>query len=207
MTIPTFPVLTGRAWPFTRTTLWSTTKETAFNGASTAFSNWSYPRYQWTLNHAYLGSGSINGATSNTDWQTLAGFYDQMQGSSGLFQFAFAEDSSVTTQAFGTGNGSTVGFQLARTLGGATCPVYAWLTASIFVNGVLKTLTTDYTIDAYGFVTFVVAPGNTLPLTWTGTYNWYCRFDDDSIDFSNVMTRIWAAPKLSFTSVKFGSAV
>lgn len=204
MTVPTFPVLTGQGWPFVRATIWSTSREVSFNGTSTAFPNWSYPRYQFTLNYGFLGAGNINGL-SNTDWQTLAGFYDQMLGGAALFQFNVPDDTSVTSQAFGTGNGTTTKFQLVRTLGGATCPVYAILTSVIKDNGVTKTPVTDYTIDDYGMVTFVVAPVNTHALTWTGTYNWYCRFDDDNVEFTNVMTRIWTCTKLSFTTVKFGT--
>lgn len=207
MTIQSFPTLSGQAWPVTRKTLWSTASETAFNGASTAFSNWSYPRYQYTLSFNYLGSGILNGAASNTDWQTLAGFYDQMQGSSGLFKFTFTDDSTVTAQAFGTGDGSTTTFQLKRTLGSATCPIYAYTTATIFDNGVQKTVTTDYTIDSYGLVTFTSAPTNGHALTWTGTYGWYCRFDSDNIDFSNDMSKIWSSKSISFTTVKFGTGV
>lgn len=204
MTVPTFPVLAGQGWPFTRTSMWSTSRETAYNGTTAAFPNWSYPRYQFTLNFGFLGAGNINGQT-NTDWQTLSGFFDQLFGGAALFQINIPNDTSVTTQAFGTGDGSTTKFQLVRTLGGATCPVLALLTAAIFDNGVLKTAGVDYTIDNFGVVTFTSAPVNTHALTWTGTYNWYCRFDDDTLELSNIMTNIWECKKLTFTTVKFGS--
>lgn len=123
--VPQLPSLVGQAWPVTRTTLWSATKETAFNGASVAYSNWSYPRYKWTLSYNYLGAGNINGQT-NTDWQTLSGFYDRMQGSANLFQYSDPDDCQVAAlQQFGTGDGVTTGFQLSRIQGFATSPVFA----------------------------------------------------------------------------------
>lgn len=204
MTVPTFPSLVGLGFPVDRKTLWSTARETAWNGTSAAFPNWSYPRYQFTVHFEFLGSGTVNGVV-NTDWQTLSGFFDQLFGGAALFQINIPDDSVATNQAFGTGDGVTTKFQLVRTMGVATCPVYSIQTSVIKDNGVTKTPITDYTIDNFGVVTFVVAPVAGHALTWTGTYDWYCRFDDDTLDFSNIFPSIWSCPKLTFTTVKFGS--
>ena len=41
----------------------------------------------------------------------------------------------------------------------------------VAVNGVLQTVSTDYTLDPdTGLVTFVVAPGNGLTVTWGGEF-------------------------------------
>lgn len=94
-----------------------------------------------------------------------------------------------TPNQFGTGDGSTTVFGLYKTYtsGGVNRtrrivkPVSA--TVSIYKNGVLQTLTTDYTIDyATGIVTFVSAPTNGHALTWTGRFDVPVRFATDFFD-------------------------
>lgn len=96
-----------------------------------------------------------------------------------------------TPNNFGTGDGTTTAFGLYKTYtsGGVTRtrrivkPVSG--TVSIYKNGVLQTLTTDYTIDhATGIVTFVSAPTNGHALTWTGRFHVPVRFATDFFDVS-----------------------
>ena len=64
-------------------------------------------------------------------------------------------------QSAGTGNGVLTAFTLSN-------PPIVADSQSVYVNGVLKTETTDYTIvDATGVITFLVAPADTLPITAT----------------------------------------
>jgi uncharacterized protein (TIGR02217 family) len=56
-------------------------------------------------------------------------------------------------------------------------------TIKVYNNGVLQTLTTDYTIDATtGIVTFVSQPTIGHTLTWTGAFDVPARFDFDMPD-------------------------
>ena len=49
------------------------------------------------------------------------------------------------------------------------------------MNGVPKTITTDYSIDATtGIVTFVSQPSVGAPLTWTGEFDVPVRFGADT---------------------------
>jgi hypothetical protein len=50
--------------------------------------------------------------------QTLLGFYNARQGSFDTFLFTDPDDSSITGQQIGIGDGSTKTFQLLRALGG-----------------------------------------------------------------------------------------
>ena len=74
-------------------------------------------------------------------------------------------------------------------------------TSSIATTNATVTLT-DYAINNAGLVTFSVAPLTSAALTWTGTYNWYARFDDDSIQLNNFMYQFHELKKLTFTTVK-----
>jgi uncharacterized protein (TIGR02217 family) len=196
MTLPVFPTLIGLTYPVIRRPVWRTIKQESLSGKRTRLPMRVIPQWQYELPYDMLRSDSVN-----LEWQTLLGFYNSVLGAAYLFQFNDVDDNAVTTQSFGTGDGTTTQFQLVRSLGGFIEPVYAVNGApSIFVNGVLKTVTTDYTIGSTGVVTFVVAPGNTLPLTWTGSYYWLARFDDDQEDFSKFMNKFWELKKVTFTT-------
>lgn len=199
MTTPTFPTLRGMTKPIGWKPIWSTQAESAFSGQDARFPNWSYPKYRVEIPFSYLRADS-----AETDWQTLLGFYNSVYGPANLFQFMFSEDggpnSGVTNQSFGTGDNTTTRFQLVRTLGGFSEPVF--LPTGVPVIKVSGTPTLAFTIDAFGRVTFSVAPAAAAPLTWTGTWNWYCRFEDEDADFSNFAYKFWDLKKLSFTTQK-----
>src|SRR6185312_13590332 len=175
MTIPTFPSLIGIAWPVKRSPLWSTLKQPAISGLETRFPLWSLPRWKYSLTYDLLRSDAVN-----LEWQTLVGFFNEVQAAAGqLFQFTDQNDNAVTNQSFGTGDGATTAFQLVRAMGGFVEPVLAVTgTPTIKDNGATVSAA-NYTIGSSGIVTFTTAPLSGHALTWTGSFNWYCRFDND----------------------------
>ncbi len=77
-------------------------------------------------------------------------------------------------------------------------------TILIAVNSVTQTEITDYTIDyGEGEVTFVVAPGNALTVTWGGAFYIPVAFEDDffpqNIDFNDIRS----IPDIPLMEVKF----
>ncbi len=205
MTVPNYPTLVGLHLPVKRTAEWQTDVQLSVGGKRTAFARQAYPRYNWELTYQFLRSDS-----TNLELQTLQSFYNMVNGRANLFTYQDSEDYTVTAQSFGTGDGSTTAFQLVRAMAGTgsytfTEPVFAPVTgAQIFKNAVLQTLTVDYTISTLGLVTFTAAPANGLPLTWTGTFRYYCRFTDDTADFEKIFaTPIWELRKISFSSELF----
>jgi hypothetical protein len=100
---------------------------------------------------------------------------------------------------FGTGTGTQTVYQMTRSYGGYVEPVNNLNAAPlIYVAGVLKTVTTDYTINSTGQITFVAAPANGAALTWTGTFYYRCRFLNDSIDPMQFMQNLYDLGKLDF---------
>jgi hypothetical protein len=199
MTIPLFPTLRGVTKPNKRTPIMSTDMEVAFSGAEAHFPNWSYPKYRHTLKFDFLRAD-----VAETDWQNLEGFWKIVKVSpGGLFQYQFSEDggpnTGVTDNAMGTGDGSTRIFQTVRTLGGFVEPVFLPTFTNVKVNG---TPTAAYTVDAFGRITFTTAPAAAATITWTGIWNWYCRFDKDEADFENFAYRYWQLGELVFTTQK-----
>jgi hypothetical protein len=61
---------------------------------------------------------------------------------------------------------------------------------------------TDYTLGTQGLITFSTPPSGGSSVLWTGTFNWLCRFDDDSMDFSKFMNNLWEVKSLKFTTIK-----
>lgn len=68
--------------------------------------------------------------------------------------------SSNVYKHYGMGDGASTLFSLP----------FAQVTPSIYIDGVLQTLTTHYTVTPAGVVTFVTPPGNGTVLTWTGNF-------------------------------------
>jgi uncharacterized protein (TIGR02217 family) len=150
-----------------------------------------YPKYDLELTFEYL---------SLTDYQTLGGFFKNRKGKFDSFLFTDNDENSVTAQSVGTGNGTNKDFQLVRTVGAYTEPCENINgSPSIYLNGVLKVLTTDYTIGSTGIVTFVAAPGAGVAVTWTGSYYWRVRFNQDVAEFSQSMKTFFDLKKLQMT--------
>lgn len=193
-----YPSLPGLTATVTRTPIFKTDVKTTPSGRSFVGAQMQSPLYRYTLAYEFLRD-----TAAYAEFRTLLGFYNARQGAFDSFLFQDPGDQTVTAQAFGTGDASTKTFQLVRTLGGTVEPVYDLNGAPlIYVGGVLKTLTTDYTINSTGGVTFVTAPAAAAPITWTGSYYWRVRFVSDELDFEKFMNTLWSAKKVEFITVK-----
>lgn len=193
--LPTFPGMTPEV---TRAPVWSTTKKTSVSQREFRTANASYPRYRVKLSYEVLRQ-----TVGHTEMTTLAGFINQRFGGFDSFLWTDPDDYTVTAQVLAVGDGATKLFQLVRTFGGFVEPVWDANSAPlIYVGGVLKTLTTDYTVSATGLVTFVAAPGAGLPVTWTGTYYRRMCFVSDTHDFAQFMAKFWSLKTLDMISAK-----
>jgi uncharacterized protein (TIGR02217 family) len=198
MSAAVFPAFIGLEWNITRTPIWSTSKKVSVSGRRFGVANYSFPRYKYKLSYSVLRQ---NAAT--TELAQLVGFFNSVYGDFDSFLYTDPDDYTVTAQALGSGDGSNKLFQLLRTFGGFAEPVYDANSAPlIYVNGVLKTLTTDYTISSTGLVTFVAAPGAALPVTWTGTYYRRVFFSQSLLEFNKFLSNLWDLKKLEFESYK-----
>lgn len=203
MAVPIFPTLVGLDFPVARAPAWSTIKQAAISGKEYRVQLWTYPRYKYEISLSYLGSGD---AGQNQDWQTLSGFFSSVAGAALPFLWADPYDNAVADQSLGQGDGTTKAFLFLRALGGFVEPVQAVSTVTtVKVNG---SATTAYTLLAdpnfgltYG-LQFTTAPGAGQSVTWSGSYAWPCRFDDDTAELSNFMFQFWELKKITFESVK-----
>lgn len=206
MAPPILPTFKGFTYPVKRTPMARTLRQEAVSGQDNPIQLWTYPRWQYELPISVLNSGATAfQSLSAIEMQTLAAFWNTvMFGSSGLvFQFTDPDDGTVTDQSFGSGDGVTVAFPLVRTMTGTGFtfvePVFAPTITNVKISG---TPTAAYTLGTQGLVTFNSAPAAAAPLTWTGTFRWLVRFDDDSLEFSKFMNNLWECKALKFTSIK-----
>lgn len=195
MALPVFPTPPGLAWSVKRGVEWSTPKADAISGKNIRYANWTFPKRHF--------EAKINVLRTNpafNEWQTFEGFFNSLQGAFGLFAYDDPNDDTIATQPFGAGDGATTAFQLVRTLGGWTEPVFIINgTPSIFVGGVL---TVPASISPYGVVNFSGPPAPAAALTWTGRYYFPCQFDDDIMGFENFMFQLMRLGSIKFSTVK-----
>ena len=191
----TFPTLPGLAWPVKRTTIWSSLRQRAVSGRETRLQLWSYPQYRYEIPISVLRAGEIG------EYEALAGFINSVGGSSQAWRFHDQNDGAVVDQLFGVGDGATFRFQLTRTAFGFSEPVFAPSSVAIKSSGLARIDGVDYTISETGLVTFAAAPPLGAQLTWTGSFDWLCRFDDDEIELTNFLHQLWSG-SLKFSTVK-----
>lgn len=194
MSTLTFPTLAGLGWSVIRRPIWKSLVQETASGKSAAAGLMLYPLWEWELTIDLLRVGSP------ADYQTLVGFINRNYGRVSPFYFTDQNDKSVTNQSIGIGDGSNKDFQLVRTFGNFTEPVQSKNgSITVKVNG---STTTDYTITSTGLITFTVAPGVGKSVTWTGSYFWLCRFNEDETDFEEFMSGYATVKKLAFRYVK-----
>jgi len=203
-----FPSLTGLGWDIERVPMWDNIVQESQSGKETRLSNYTYPRWQWTLQFSALRQGTVHGV-AYTEFQQLAGFYNARQGRFDSFLYTDTDDASVTAQALGVGDGTTASFQLVRAWGGFVEPVLAPnVVSKVYVNGVdaggANWSVTSWGNASPGVITF--APGH-IPtagqvITADFTYYWPCRFLDDNMAFNKFISNMYEGKKVSFISLK-----
>jgi uncharacterized protein (TIGR02217 family) len=212
-------------WPFDKSDEWSTVKQVASSGKEVRLALWTFPRWHWVIDYSYLYDDPANlGTNTYTDFRTIMGLHLQSQGVATPFLFDDPTNDTILDSArqnFGTGDGTTATFQLVNNIGGFLEPVQApagvgaapafagGAAPLIYVNGVLQTVTTDYTIGAVGYgggvVTFTSGhiPSSGLALTWSGNWYYPATFEEDRLDASERWSALWELKEVKLVSVKY----
>lgn len=127
-------------------------------------------------------------ARTQSEAEDIHAFHAAMGGREHSFRFWDPLDYKLASQLIGTGDGATKDFQIVKTyVQGAAShtrtiekPVAAGL--QVYVNDVLKTLTTDYTLNAStGIITFAAAPASEATVKVTGEFDVPVRFVEDEL--------------------------
>jgi hypothetical protein len=111
-----------------RKPIFSTQRSVSASGKQTRVPNYSQALSQWTLPFQFLGEGAIG----NTDFNYLEGFFEARLGDFDSFLWDDPNDDQCVAQPLlntvantTNGDGATLIFQMQRTLGSGTAPVYA----------------------------------------------------------------------------------
>jgi hypothetical protein len=143
---------------------------------------WLYPRRNITIKASML---------TVAQGQTLWEFYQARGGSYEAFNFFDDQVLSYTQEYVGSGDGSTVIFNLPCGSASGTSKVY--------VDGVEQTGGgTDYTwykaggTDGADKITFTAAPseGKRITFSFIGYLKVHCRFQDDNLSWDTLASRI-----------------
>lgn len=133
------------------------------------------------------------GIRDKADMEDVREFFVAVKGRKNSFRYKDWNDFKLSSELIGTGNGTTTAYQITKTYVSGSYsfvrnirkPVAA--TIQVYVNDVLKTITTDYTLDATtGIITFTSAPPNTHTVKVTGEFDVPVRFDTDVMTASHV---------------------
>lgn len=197
--VDTFPTLAGVSFPIRRSPNFTTLRYEALSGKRVYAPKQAFPRWRWELPFSFLRAAAYSAAAYD-EFEQLVGFYNLRSADGAMFKYLDRADYAATAEPFGTGDGTSTAFQLYRAMGGFTEPVYSASVTNISVNGVTES-PGNYTVSDKGVVTFTAAPTNGHALTWSGTFYWLCRFDDDSLPLQEDLRGLWKASKsLSFSS-------
>lgn len=150
---------------------------------------WRYARGEWDIPDAWrLQDANLGPGLSSYGWAALRNLFANTFGPQTGFRVKvwddFQDDSGGVLGTTGLAVAATLTYQMFKNYGSGSYqhkilkPVAS--TIKIYDNAVLKTVTTDYTIDATtGIVTFVSQPTVGHALTWTGEFDTPCRFGGD----------------------------
>ena len=201
-TPPTFPALTGQGWSVHKKPLYSTIVAPHASGREVRDALYQNPIWRFELRFDGLASDAISfpglGASS---FQTLMGFFLQCQGQWGTFLYVDPSDHAVSGQTIATGDGSTTTFTFSRALGGFSEPV-GWVTSvtQVTISGAPQS--GGWSLSAPNSLSFSTAPASGAPIGATFAFAFQCRFEDDSLDFEELMQNLWSLESLKFRSVR-----
>lgn len=197
-----FPRLPGRDFLVSKTPSWSTTIRRSSSQREVRVSNVSSPDWVFRLRHEFLRD-----ADAHPEIGELLGFFNSRMGRFGFFYYQDETDYQVTSEGFGTGDGTTTEFQLRRVIniGGvrtAIEPVRALWEAPVISVGGSVVSSANYTLKTWGRVQFNTAPALNAALSWTGKFLFVCRFEQDEMDMEQLAQRLWSQSGLTFRSIR-----
>lgn len=166
--------------------LFKTSVLPAASGDEQRIGEWDIARGEWDIGY---------GINNKVTLLKVISFHRAVMGKLFSWRFKDWSDFEATDENFGTGDGSTVLFQLKKTyssLSDGGSPVRSYVRNIIMPRSSPLTIkdngaTVDpgnYTLQAGGKILFSTAPITAHALTWTGEFDVAARFDTDKINAS-----------------------
>ena len=199
------PRLPGQSAVYHKAPLWSAKVARATSGRERRTAYWPYPLWQFEI-----ALNVLRQAASPAELTKLWEFFNLAAGQFGPWLFVDLADCQLTSTAAGqlmntatggfTGDGATTLFQFTRPLNSFVEPVYGVYQPVVLDNGAPTAAT--LTFNANGTVSFSVAPANGHALTWFGYYYFLCRFSQDDLTADQIVSQLYGAQSLKFTSIR-----
>lgn len=162
----------------------------AISGQEQRVRVWAKCRGEWDIGYTILDADDTSGT-----FRAVVALFRAHFGSLYAFPFKDWGDYQLTNENIGTGDGSDLTFQITKTYdpsqillstpGSRTYVRDIYLARSglvVKVNGVTKTITTDYTIGSTGIISFTSAPANGHAVTVTGEFDVPVRWNAAKLD-------------------------
>jgi uncharacterized protein (TIGR02217 family) len=205
--------ITGLAWPAKKMPTFQTRIQRAVSGRELRALDYPYPIWQFQLGVNFLRDqndtrGGTGFAAGFDELRTLYSLYLACSGAYGTFLFSDPTDNQRIGQYLGTGNSSTMTFQLQVSYGSG--PIFTdqvramQMVNAIYLNGITQNPATYECatgLNSTGSLTFSAPPATNAVITADFSFYFRCRFVDDALTFENFFYQLWTLKELKFLSV------
>lgn len=203
--LPSMPLL---MYPWKRSTQSQSNRQENISGKEVRLTYWSSPRYIWELSYSALRQGLFQNPSAWYEFSTMMGFFEARGGQFDSFLYADPDDNTVSSQIIAVATAGQSQYQLCRTFGGSTVPIYAPNLAApvtVRVNGVVQTNNwsiTDWSGSPPGVLSFGTPQAGGDVISADFSYYFPCTFNQDILSFDKFMSNLYDLKKMSFRSIK-----
>lgn len=188
-----FPDLAGIRADRSRAPTFKTDILTAVSGREFRASRMANPIYRFSIGVEFLRE-----SRGRAELRQLEGFYMARRGAYESWLYRCEHDHTAVDQLFAYGDGQRTQFQLARSYGEFLEPVQNIEQVTAIRRGELVLPPSAYTITSTGMVILAQAPASGVPLRWSGSYFFRCRFKSDELAFDRLVQGLHRASKVEF---------
>lgn len=207
---PIYPELIGLTYNVTKRPIWSTGATPAGSGRVIRVGYWAVNKWEFELKYDFLPDEA--GGTTADDLKALEGFFllPTVAGGLGGFLFDDPDDDSVHHQTIATTDGVSASYTIVRQFAAGTVyePV-GWCrtdeTVNVYIDAVLQdpdTYTIDQTYPMNQKLVFSSTPGAGHVIWMDFSFYFYCRFQDDKLDFQKFAEKLWQQDKIILESLR-----
>jgi uncharacterized protein (TIGR02217 family) len=196
----TFPALATLGWSTHIAPKFGTDVTELVSGHSTRRSRYAAALYDIELTYEVLRS-----AAAYEELQTIASFFDELQGQATPFWLAPPGLAIAVAQPIGTGDGATGTFALTRTFGSYSEPVQGTSgVAAVYLNGA-PIPPSRYAVSLGAQPTVTIAPPPPVGVAVTADFGvlMLCRFAEDVVDLEEFMAMLWTFKTVKLQTVRF----
>lgn len=186
-----FPDFQGWSITKTKIPIWKSNVYESESGRETRTQKWSFPRYKIQLSYNFITDNTVESVTlAKGELEKLQGFFNSVGGNFDDFLFKDDVENTCEEQVFVVGDGTSIQFQLVRSLPDWNEPVRGIVEAPhVFIDGVE---TTDFRYTTTGLIIFDEAPAAGSVLSWSGPYYFRVRFEDEELELLREWNGLWS---------------